>query len=111
MARSIKKNNYLTSSGSSSRKYFKKLTHKRLRRKVKIQLSQDDWETMPHRYEMVDPWDIDDWIWYQDDNETRNAYYCMVNHKQEPNCRLVYDCDAWFHRPVMWYKGKYRLRK
>lgn len=69
---------------------FQKYGHSALRRKVRMKLSQNDWETMPVMDEMVNSWtvidivyDLADWVDRLDrDSDARTKYITDYNMKK-----------------------------
>ena len=70
MARSRK-----NASITDKQKYAARLGHRRLRRKVKVQLSQNKWETFPVLDEMINPYDICDYWWKIEPTDVHNKLW------------------------------------
>jgi hypothetical protein len=109
MARSIKKNQYLKDKGSCS-KFYKKLSHSRLRLETKKRIKRGDWETMPLEQELTNQWDICDWRWYIEDDDMLESFHI------QKRVDWGWGDGRHFYRlrwkpQVMWFKGKPRLRK
>lgn len=59
--------------------YFRRKSHAKLRRKVKVLISQEKWETMPKLAEMELGWNIIDWRWATNPTDVREQKWWVDN--------------------------------
>jgi hypothetical protein len=115
MARSFKKKNYLKDGGTKRSKFYKTLSHKRLRQETTRRILKEEWETMPLNREMTNQWDVCDWKSYYDEFESR----IVLRQKTIENEHILLRWENWayyyyqfrWHPRVKWFKGHYRFSK
>lgn len=68
--------------------YYQTYGHRALRRKVKIQISQENWEIFPILNEIMNKWNVSDWYFRIDPTDVRNKTWWVTENSKIVNGKV-----------------------